>query len=251
MGSVVAGRRLAIGALLLVGGLIGGCAQGGKRAVPEPPTRTLDGLISSPSSAGALFIKPDHNLAGYDEIFFEPVKIFYRRGHKALEAREEAALLRTLERGERERARDAGMRVASVPGPCAVSLRFYIADLELTEIGSSSVSQTIFVATVGTVALIADIRDSETGEALLRFGQRRTVLGGDLPGPPHAVAISRLRKTLDTMLSDFGTELLEVIPRSPPQPPVSSECSGYFRAIGNATTGARDATARFLLEPVS
>ena len=238
MGSVKSKRWTALGALLLVNGLLIGCATEGGSALRAKTAFTADGLVNIPSRSGALFIKPEHNIAGYDQIFLEPISISYVRGREALEAKEEAALLEALERGERERAEQAGISLASARSHCAMSMKFYIVDLELTPVGSSSGSQTIFVASLGTVTLVADIRDSRSGMALLRFAQRRRIVGGEMPGPPDAVAMSRLKETLNAMLADFGAELLAVIPRSRPQPPVSPECKGALRAIGDAA-GAR------------
>jgi hypothetical protein len=86
---------------------------------------------------------------------------------------------------------------------------------------------------MGEVTLIVEIRDSRSGEALLRFAQRRGLPGGRVLGAPRAAVLSRLRETLDTMLADFGEQLQEIIPRSQPLGPVSPECKGLFRTIGN------------------
>ncbi len=233
MGSVTANRWLALGALLLVSGLLIGCTTGGVRAPNAPPALTPDGLVSSPTPSGLLFIRPDHNIGGYDQVFFEPIYISYRDGRKALGAKDQAALLTALERGERERAEQAGIAIASMRSPCVMSMRFSIVDLDLNEVGSTNMSQTIFVASMGTVTLVVDIWDSKSGKALLRFAQRRKILGGNTLGPPHAAAISRLKKTLDTMLADFGKQLLTVISRTRLQPPVSPECKGLLRTVGD------------------
>ena len=64
--------------------------------------------------------------------------------------------------------------------------------------------------------------------ALLRFAQRRRIVGGEMPGPPHAVAMSRLKETLNTMLADFGAELLAVIPPVPPAAAGLARVQGQF-----------------------
>ena len=239
MGSVTANRWLALGALLLVSGLLIGCTTGGLWAPNASPALTPDGLVSSPTPSGLLFIRPGHNIGGYDQVFFEPIYISYRDGRKALGAKDQAALLTALERGERERAEQAGIAIASMRSPCVMSMRFSIVDLDLNEIGSRYMSQTIYVASMGTVTLVVDIWDSKSGKALLRFAQRRKILGGNTLGPPQAVAMSQLKKTLDTMLADFGMQLVRVIPRTRLQPPVSPECKGLLRTGGRA----RSATA--------
>ncbi len=184
MGSVTANRWLALGALLLVSGLLIGCTTGGVRAPNASPALTPDGLVSSPTPSGLLFIRPDHNIGGYDQVFFEPIYISYRDGRKALGAKDQAALLTALERGERERAEQAGIAIASMRSPCVMSMRFSIVDLDLNEVGSINMSQTIYVASMGTVTLVVDIWDSKSGKALLRFAQRRKILGGNTLGPP-------------------------------------------------------------------
>jgi hypothetical protein len=198
------------------------------------PELTADGLQSVPSQLGVLFVKPDHNIGGYDQILFQPMSVSYKRGRKALGKRDVAALRAALEDGPRERAELAGVPVASAPGPCAMSLTFYVADIELARIASSAGTSSIFLNSMGEVTLIVEIRDSRSGEALLRFAQRRGLPGGRVLGAPRAAVLYRLQETLDIMLADFGAQLLEVIPRARPQPPVSPECKGLFRAMGDA-----------------
>ena len=98
MGSVKSKLWPALGALLLVNRLLIGCATEGGGALRAKTAFTPDGLVNVPSRSGALFIKPEHNIAGYDQIFLEPISISYVRGREALEAKEEAALLKALER---------------------------------------------------------------------------------------------------------------------------------------------------------
>ena len=234
MGSVTTKLRPGPGALLLISGLLVGCATAGGSPPKASPTVTSDGLVSTPSRLGVLFVKPGHNIGGYDQIFFSPMSISYKRGRKALGEEEEAEFLVALERGERERAEQAGIPVVSAPGACAMDMTFRIADLELTEHSSSGGSDTVFVRTMGAVTLVVEIRDSRSAEALLHFAQRRKLPGGRVSGVPHNVAKSRLKKTLDIMLADFGEQLLEVIPRSRTQLPVSPGCKGRFRAMGDA-----------------
>ncbi len=101
MGSVTAKLRPGPGALLLISGLLVGCATAGGVGPPKAsPTVTSDGLVSTPSRLGVLFVKPGHNIGGYDQIFFSPMSISYKRGRKALGEEEEAEFLVALERGE-------------------------------------------------------------------------------------------------------------------------------------------------------
>ncbi len=103
MESVVTNRWPVLGALLVASGLLVECSTEGSSAPEVPPMVTADGLHRVAATSGVLFVKPGHNIGGYDEIFFEPMSISYRRPREALKEEDEAALLQALERGVVER----------------------------------------------------------------------------------------------------------------------------------------------------
>ncbi len=229
----------ALGCLLLATVLLLGCATDGEGAAgAESRAVTSDGLEKTDvSGPGVLYIKPDHNIGGYDQIHFEPIAIAYKRGRRALRGADEATLRETLMEGMRERASAADIPIVSAPEPCAMSMRFYVVDLELVEIRGAG-AQSIVLPSMGKVTLVVDIRDSRSGEALMRFAQRRQLEGGAILGGARAAQVAQLRRSLDSMLADFGAQLVEVIPRSSVQEPLSPECTGRFRAIADAQGAA-------------
>lgn len=234
--SVRANRLQTLGMLLLVSGLLGGCVR-----EPRLTEQSMEGLQRAPSNRGVLLVKPNHNIGGYDQVLFNPVRVDFRSSRNRLPEKDVVLLSESLENFLRRRAGQAQVSVASGPGPCAMSMSFSILNISVEDglLERESASRTGFVRSMGAVSLEVVIRDSVSGEALLRFTERANLSGTRFAGGTRRVFISELANTLGILLTDFGARMFEVIPRSNEQRPVSPECYGTVRVIGDNAGTAR------------
>lgn len=206
---------------------LGGCAS---ESTPRDSEREL---WRADASRGELFIRPDHNIGGYDQTYFAPIVISNLSGRDGLGERELAALSESLDKSLRARAEKGEVAVASEPAPCAMKMVFSIKDIEIDALMSQiqSGSNTTFITSMGAVTLEVYIRDSLTNTPLLRFTERRRLPGGEIGGSGRGELFSALEKTLDILLADFAIRLREVVPQSSHQDAVAPGCRSTIRKL--------------------
>jgi len=105
-----------------------------------------------------------------------------------------------------------GSTMVTGPGACILSLGIGLVDVELTEPDGSS-SSTSLLSSWGGVTLVADLRNSVTGEPLLRYG-RRVQFPGGIQWQDDQPPWSQVRQTLDKLLLDQQATLLQGLPDS-------------------------------------
>ena len=220
---------LVIAAPLLACTSLGGTAG-------DEPTVTVEGLQRVKSGAGVLFIKPEHNLGGYDSFLVAPIKVTYKRGASSLPSDYEqsianelhAAILAYLESGEQT--------IVDAPGPCVVEIREQLVDLSLVDLDVAS-SQTAVARSLGKTAVVVEFRDSQSGEVLLRFGQRRHIKKPPSAALPRSgVPMKYFRRTFDRISEDLAEAMIQALRSETALPltPVRSECSAR---IGRSSRG--------------
>jgi hypothetical protein len=180
---------------------------------------------------GVLLVKPDHHMASYDQLMVDPVILTYKRGTKRLSEVETRRLKGYLrEATARELVNVAPSKIVGAPGPCVLRMQTSFLELEATPIPQSSGSTTTVVSSYGNVMLVHEMRDSLTGEVLLRYMGRRRAPGGSVVG--GASGWRRMARTYDRMLVELQANLVSSVPESYATSGLRAGCEGLiFKTI--------------------
>lgn len=171
---------LALGATALVG-----CASTGTAPVEE-----WDGLVrQSGTRLGAVFVRPDAEIVAYKTVMLDPVEVSFARNWEPnrggrsqlnrLDAGDLAAiqaslaeLFRETFRAELER---GGYQLVDAAGPDTLRVTASIIDLYITAPDRTSAGRVnTYTANSGRMTLVAELRDSMTGEILARAVDARS-----------------------------------------------------------------------------
>lgn len=189
------------------------CASVGPTPAPRAPIRTADGLTFVESShKGALFIKPDHGITAHHRYHLNQVLMTYERDSKRFSANQEQRIQQYVEDATLSGMIADGSVMVTGAGPCILSMGVGLVDVTLIEPNGSG-STTSLLQHWGAVTLVVDLRDSLSGEPLLRYGRRIQFPGGiQWQGelPPWA----EVRTTLDRLLRDQRATLAQRVPAS-------------------------------------
>ena len=155
-----------------------GCAALAPAAGDRPKHWTADGLVRVEDFRdGALFVKPDHGITAHHRYHLSQVLLTYERDSNRFTAGQEERIRQYFEDATIGSMIQDGSTMVTGPGRCVLSMGVGLVDIELLEPDGSGASTSV-LSTWGGVTLVVDIRDSVTGEPLLRFGKRRGFPGG-------------------------------------------------------------------------
>jgi hypothetical protein len=219
-------------AILIVSLAAAACAT----APPDPhPWVIRDGLTRVDTHGrGLLYVKPDHNLARYDDLLVERVGFRYASRQDRLADLDEDRIVIMLVDAIPE-SQDGVVGLKTVPGPCVLSVDFYLKDLEFREPDREADSATSYVSSYGEATMILELRDSMNREPLARFVQRRD-LGGGRSALGRGTSLSRLRQAITVAMRDMGNQLRKLTPPTAGTGNPDSECEG---GVAQLVLGAR------------
>jgi hypothetical protein len=181
--------------LVLMGTLVAvtGCAS----APSPPPTLqtgpdaevSIDGLVRVDNAVVPLvYRKPDMDLSPYTRFMLDPVEISYQKdpgglrqsgmagtsGNFALSMRQMENLRGMFQEAVTDALiRDNGYELTTEPGPDVLRITASLVDLVVNVPTESAGRQQVYTRSYGLVSLILELRDSESGEILVRAGDRR------------------------------------------------------------------------------
>lgn len=176
---------------------------------------------------GLLLVRPDHQLGRYDDLLIERVGFRYQRGQRWLSLREEqriSDMLTAVVQGSP----DGAVGIAHLPGPCVLSVQFYLTDLEIYDPDYGEGSTTSFVRSFGEATLVLELRDSLSDIPLARFLQRRKLGGGIASGTADA-SLRRLGKVVGVAMRDMGQQLQRLTP--PTRGGWDAQCDGGMARV--------------------
>ena len=158
---------------------LAGCAS-----TRPPPAQEWDGLVRQEGTRlGAVFVRPDAEIVGYRSVKLDPVEVSFARNWEQgrggrsqlnrLDAGDMAAiqagvadLFRETLRAELER---GGYQLVEEAGPDTLRVSAAIVDLYITAPDTMSPGRSrTYTANAGRMTLVAELRDSMTGEILAR-----------------------------------------------------------------------------------
>lgn len=170
-----------------------GCATG-----PTPPPTmqtgpdaetTIDGLVRVDNSrVPVVYWKPGMDLSPYKRFMLDPVEVAYKKDPGNLRqsgiAVSEANFALSPSQMESFRSmfqevlvealtRDNGYELVTEPGPDVLRISASLLDLVVRVPTAQSGRQNVYTRSFGEVSLILELRDSESGEILVRAGDRK------------------------------------------------------------------------------
>jgi hypothetical protein len=162
---------------------------------------TRDGLhrVRTPRSYGLLYLKaPRPHLYRYQAIGLAPISITYKRGFKPWKSDTESRLrhhIATSIVGQLEE--QVSWQLVDKAGPGVLVLMVYALELDLSPIEMHTHDGTTRTesAETGDVILMLELRDSMSGEPLVRFIQNQALPGGSYSGSD--VEYQRVRRAFD------------------------------------------------------
>lgn len=170
--------------------VLGAATLAGCASTRSAPPEEWDGLVRQTGTRlGAVFVRPDAEIVGYTSVKIDPVEVSFarnwdpNRGGRSqlgrLNADDMAAiqtsladLFRETFRAELER---GGYQLVDVAGPDTLRVSAAIVDLYITAPDTMSAGRSrTYTANAGRMTLVAELRDSMTGEILARAVDARS-----------------------------------------------------------------------------
>ena len=136
---------------------------------------TVDGLYPvKQRRIDKAFAKPDLDLSGYGKVMVAPVSIAYRKDSFELTDKQTRRMSDYFWRALDDALVDHGYEVVSEAGPDVLLVAASIVDLDINVPTEPRAGRTsYFTASSGSMTLIGELRDSASGEVLVRFADRR------------------------------------------------------------------------------
>ncbi len=176
-------RFLGTAMLLACASVLAGCAT-------TQTKEEWDGLVRQPNTRlDAVFVKPDAEVVAYRNVLLDPVQVSFARnwerdrggrsGLNRLDAADLAAIQSSLadlvREGVREELARGGYQLVDTAGPDTLRVTAAIVDLYITAPDTMPAGRTrTYTANTGRMTLVAELRDSTTGELLARAVDARS-----------------------------------------------------------------------------
>jgi hypothetical protein len=192
-----------------------GCAATPEQArnVGNKIVLTADGLERiEHDQSGTLYIKRDHEISGQHQYVLSPILMTYEHDSPRFTPKEEARMRSYVEEGVVASLLSNGSETVSDVGPCVLSIGVGMVDVEIHKPNTTGTS-TSQLKTWGAVTMVVDVRDSTSGEPLLRYGRRIGIPGGVQTNDAHPQWF-RVQKTLDALLVSQHKALRDIVPES-------------------------------------
>lgn len=183
---ILSGTTLALVALLPAVTL----AQSPRAALEE--TMSYDGLQKiKVKGIDLAYARPGASLAGYGKVIIDPVEVSFRKdwdpgrtgSRMKLDAKERENIRSGVakivqEEFAKELGKGGAYQVVTEPGPDVLRLRANIADLYVNAPDTMTPGRTqVYTISAGEMTLVAELVDSESGQAIARVVDRREAQG--------------------------------------------------------------------------
>lgn len=120
---------------------------------------------------GALFIRENHQIGGFDAVHFPLARIKYRKGSTELSERAENEFLALLEQSLIDNAEAGGFEVAERTGPCVLQVGVAIEDVNI-----SSRTRTGAVGDWASLTFAIELRESSSGIPLAHYSKKERIM---------------------------------------------------------------------------
>jgi hypothetical protein len=210
--------------LLLLAFVSAGCASSPDSAprIGNKLVVTADGLERvEHEQRGTLFLKRNHGISTGHQYVLSQVLVTYQPDSPRFTPTEEARMRAYVEEGLAASLQANGSNMVSEAGPCVLSIGIGMVDVVLHKPNTTG-SSTNQLEQWGAVTMVLDIRDSESGAPLLRYGRRVGIPGGVQFRDAHP-QWTKVQQTLDELLKSQRLTLREIVP---PSPEIDASCGG-------------------------
>ncbi len=169
----------------------GGHASAEAAQTPATATvtgRSEDGLQRVPiRGSGTFWVRPDVDLRAYDRVALKPIRIEYKKPprHYRIDQSSTGVLLTKRDRERLQRsfydafktglASGKGFGPASQPDPGLLWVSTSLVDVVVHHNNDPGADELSWVQNFGAMTLRVEFSDSETGETIARFEERRTI----------------------------------------------------------------------------
>lgn len=162
-------RSIARGLAAVMLPLFAGCA-----ATNDIPRTTVEGLeLIDGTRIDIVYAKPNVDLSRYDKVLLAPVSIAYQRSSAELTNRQVARMRREFRGALEDELMEGGYALAAEPAQEVLLLEASIVDLYVNRPTRPSAGRAVILtATSGEMTLMGELRDSSSGEVLVRFSDR-------------------------------------------------------------------------------
>jgi hypothetical protein len=144
---------------------------------------TPEGLLAvEHAKVGFAAIRPGVDFARYDQLLLLPVAFAFKdRSHKLSEARLDDFRRWFREDFRRQLQQKGGYNLVEHPGPSVLLVRAALIDIDVTAPAEPG-RDDVYIRDAGEVTLVAEFRDSQTGQLLARAADHRRIemVGGTL-----------------------------------------------------------------------
>lgn len=210
---------LVVGALLAIG-----CAS-------TQPQRDSSGLVRVESwKAGNLFSHPSLSIDDYDDIWLAAIGIQYAEGQKPLAEPDEQSVRKVVFDTVLEEVPVAAQLGVRQAGPCTLKMGVHLAALALPRPFTGPQNR-------ASAVVVFELRDSQTDEPLVRYGQRRE-LARAARRTEGGLDLEQLGETLRTALDNVNMAMRDSLPVNPTGARAAQGCKG---AIGDVRKRAERA----------
>jgi hypothetical protein len=155
---------------------------------------TPEGLLAVENAeVGFAAIRPGVDLARYDELLLLPVAFKFKEGSRELSEAQLDDMRRWFRADFSRQLQEKGSyNLVDHPGPSALLVRAALIDIEVT--APPGQGDDVVIREAGEVTLVAEFRDSQTGELLARAADRRRIemVGGT---PYQSTAVTNIANT--------------------------------------------------------
>lgn len=178
-------RRISTLLLALCATTLVGCASTSTTGKQE-----WDGLVRQPNTRlGAVFVRPDAEIVAYKSVMLDPIQVSFarnwdpNRGGRSQVNRLDASDIAAIQTGLAELFRETfraelergGYQLVDTAGPDTLRVTASIVDLYVTAPDTMSAGRSrTYTANSGRMTLVAELRDSTTGEILARAVDTRS-----------------------------------------------------------------------------
>lgn len=174
---------------LILGGLAGCASTGDTPGVAD--LSTVDGLKAQEIDApGRLFLRDGHQIGAYDAFMISESSIAYDRRSRVLPPSIEASFLATLEQSLYDAAEESQIPIVDVPGACVMEVEMRLANVVVDRARA---------ARLGTMTLVMEFRDTQSGEGLLRYATQNSIQNEGTGIPRSA----QFQRAFDEMVAEM------------------------------------------------
>lgn len=136
-----------------------------------PPERIGDLVKVDLDVDGTLFIREDHQIGGFDAVYFPLGKVSYKSGSPRLPNASENEFLVLLEQSLVDRAESGGFEVADSPGECVLEMQVAIEEVDIARR-----SRTGGTGDWATLVFAIELSESVSGRPLARYSKRERII---------------------------------------------------------------------------